>query len=98
MPGAFTRLLRHQKWRITHARRPHHACGLLARWGTFSAAVRQRLTTGCWRLAWALARGEAGVLVGMIQSRVTMTPLAEVAGLQKPIEPELFMLAKVLEQ
>lgn len=46
----------------------------------------------------ALARGETGVLVGMIQSRVTTTPLAEVAGLQKPIDPELFVLAKVLEQ
>jgi 6-phosphofructokinase 1 len=45
----------------------------------------------------ALARGEAGVLVGLIQGRVTTTPLEKVAGLQKPINPELFELAKVLD-
>ncbi|HEV8717122.1 MAG TPA: ATP-dependent 6-phosphofructokinase [Candidatus Binatia bacterium] len=46
----------------------------------------------------ALVRGETGVLVGMIQSQVTTTPLAEVVGKQKPIDPELFTLAKILEQ
>lgn len=46
----------------------------------------------------SLARGESGVLVGMQQGRVTTTPLAEIVGLQKPIDPELFELAKVLEQ
>jgi len=46
----------------------------------------------------ALARGETGVLVGMKQNHVTTTPLAEVAGIQKPIDPELFELAKALSQ
>jgi 6-phosphofructokinase 1 len=46
----------------------------------------------------ALARGEKGVLIGMVRSSVTSTPLADVGGKQKPIDPELFALAKVLEQ
>lgn len=46
----------------------------------------------------ALARGESGVLVGMRQSRVETTPLAVVVGRQKPIDPELFALAKILDR
>jgi 6-phosphofructokinase 1 len=46
----------------------------------------------------ALARGETGVLVGMLQGRVSTTPLADVQGRQKPIDPELFALAAVLDQ
>ena len=46
----------------------------------------------------ALAHGETGVLVGMVQSRVTTTPLADIVGVQKTIDPELFALAKVLEK
>lgn len=46
----------------------------------------------------ALARGESGVLVGMKQGRVMTTPLSEVVGVQKPIDPELFALAKVLDK
>jgi 6-phosphofructokinase 1 len=45
---------------------------------------------------WALARGEAGVLVGMIDGRVTTTPYAEVVGRRKPIDQELFKLARIL--
>lgn len=44
----------------------------------------------------ALARGEAGVLVGMIDGRVTTTPFAEIVGKQKPIDPALWKLAHVL--
>jgi hypothetical protein len=33
----------------------------------------------------------------MIQSRVVTTPLAKVLETQKPIDPELFKLAKVLD-
>lgn len=44
----------------------------------------------------ALAHGKTGVLLGMVQGRVTMTPLAQVVGVQKPIDPELLDLAKVL--
>jgi 6-phosphofructokinase 1 len=46
----------------------------------------------------ALARGESGVLVGMLQGRVTTTPLADIVGHQKPIDPELFALAAVLNR
>jgi len=46
----------------------------------------------------ALARGENGVLVGMQQGRVATTPLADIVGVQKPIDPELFALAKVLDR
>lgn len=44
----------------------------------------------------ALARGEKGVLVGQIKGEVVTTPLSEVAGKKKPIDPKLFELAKVL--
>ncbi|SQD92609.1 6-phosphofructokinase I [Candidatus Bipolaricaulis anaerobius] len=44
----------------------------------------------------ALARGENGVLVGWVRGGVTTTPLAEVAGRQKALDPELFELAQVL--
>ncbi|MBS1806639.1 MAG: 6-phosphofructokinase [Acidobacteria bacterium] len=46
----------------------------------------------------ALARGEAGVLVGMEQGRVVPTPFAAIVGRQKPIDPELFTLARILNQ
>lgn len=46
----------------------------------------------------ALARGEADVLVGMKKGEVSTTPLAEVVGIQKPIDPELFNLARVLDK
>ncbi|MGH7966590.1 MAG: ATP-dependent 6-phosphofructokinase [Candidatus Binatia bacterium] len=46
----------------------------------------------------ALARGETGVLVGMMHGRVTTTSLSQGVGTQKPIDPELFALAKVLAQ
>ncbi len=46
----------------------------------------------------ALARGESGVLVGMQQGRVATTPLADIVGVQKPLDPELFALAKVLDR
>ncbi|GAB4306382.1 MAG: 6-phosphofructokinase [Candidatus Bipolaricaulota bacterium] len=44
----------------------------------------------------ALARGESGVLVGWIRGDVVTTPLAEVAGRQKGLDPELLELAQVL--
>ncbi|MCL4506528.1 MAG: 6-phosphofructokinase [Chloroflexi bacterium] len=45
----------------------------------------------------ALQRGENGVLVGVINGRVVTTPYEQVVGAQKPIDPELFQLAKVLD-
>ena len=46
----------------------------------------------------ALARGESSVLVGMQRGHVTTTPLAAIVGVQKPLDPELFTLARVLEK
>ncbi|HEX5504735.1 MAG TPA: 6-phosphofructokinase [Thermomicrobiales bacterium] len=45
----------------------------------------------------ALARGEAGVLVGMLGGRVAHTPYAAVVGVPKPLDPALFDLARALE-
>jgi 6-phosphofructokinase 1 len=44
----------------------------------------------------ALARGTTGVVIGMSRNEITETPLAEVAGRTKPIDPALFELARVL--
>lgn len=46
----------------------------------------------------ALARGEIGVVCGIINGSVKTTPLAEVVGKVKSISPELFELARVLDQ
>jgi 6-phosphofructokinase 1 len=43
-----------------------------------------------------LARGETGVVVGVIRNQLASTPLSEVVGKQKPISPELFELARVM--
>jgi 6-phosphofructokinase 1 len=45
----------------------------------------------------ALARGEHGVLVGWLKGKVLTTPLDEIVGVQKAIDPELLQLAHVLE-
>ena len=44
----------------------------------------------------ALVCGETSVLVGWSNNRIATTPLAEIVGVQKPIEPELFALSQVL--
>jgi 6-phosphofructokinase 1 len=46
----------------------------------------------------ALARGEHGVLVGMLHGQVKTTPFTEIVGKQKTIDPELFALTKVLDR
>jgi 6-phosphofructokinase 1 len=61
----------------------------------FDRLLASRLGAGA---VTALARGEKHVLVGLMQNHVTTTPLAEVVGIQKPIDPELFELAKVLDK
>lgn len=43
-----------------------------------------------------MANGERGVLVGQVGSRMVTTPLAEIAGKHKPVDPDLLQLAKVL--
>jgi 6-phosphofructokinase 1 len=45
-----------------------------------------------------LARGSTGVLIGSIGNAIAATPLAEVAGRTKPIDPSLLELARVLAQ
>lgn len=42
----------------------------------------------------ALSRGETGVLVGLRDNRVTTTPLTEIVGVPKNIDPALFELAE----
>lgn len=46
----------------------------------------------------ALAAGQSDVLIGMRQGRVSATPLSEIVGIQKPLDPELVALAGVLEK
>ena len=45
----------------------------------------------------ALDCGQTGVLVGMLDGKVSTTPLADIVGRQKPIDPALFTLARTLE-
>lgn len=45
-----------------------------------------------------LARGQAGVLMGLIDNKIAATPLAEIAGKTKPIDRDLLDLARVLAQ
>jgi 6-phosphofructokinase 1 len=44
----------------------------------------------------ALARGEKGVLVGLNKGRITTTPLSEITGVLKTIDPDLLKLADAL--
>jgi 6-phosphofructokinase 1 len=46
----------------------------------------------------ALAHGEAGILIGMVQSRIKATPLSDVVGVQKPIDPEMLDLTRILNK
>ena len=46
----------------------------------------------------ALANGEESALVGMLKGSVTATPLSEIVGVKKPIDPELLLLARVLDK
>jgi len=46
----------------------------------------------------ALVNGEESALVGMLKGAVTATPLSEVVGVQKRIDPELLLLARVLDK
>jgi 6-phosphofructokinase 1 len=61
--------------------------------GAFDRILATRLGNGATE---ALARGERGVLVGYVKSEVATTPLAEVVGKQKPLDPVLVQMAGVL--
>jgi 6-phosphofructokinase 1 len=41
-------------------------------------------------------QGQTGVLVGMLKGDTATTPLSEIAGRQKPLDPKLFELSKIL--
>ncbi len=70
--------------------------GHVQRGGTPSAFDRM-LAARCGQGAiHALSRGESGVLVGMMRSEIVTTPLAEVAGKTKGVDPELIELARIL--
>jgi 6-phosphofructokinase 1 len=43
-----------------------------------------------------LARGEHGLLLGLLKGEIAATPLAEVVANKKPLDPELLKLARVL--
>ncbi len=45
-----------------------------------------------------LETGEFGVTLGMVNGRVTATPLSAVVGIRKPLDQRLFALAQVLAQ
>lgn len=45
-----------------------------------------------------LARGESGVLVGLVKNEIVSTPLADIAGRTKSIDPALITLARTLAQ
>ena len=44
-----------------------------------------------------IAHGEYGILVGLIKGEITATPLAKVIASQKPLDPRLLELARVLQ-
>jgi 6-phosphofructokinase 1 len=61
--------------------------------GAFDRILATRLGNGATD---ALARGERGVLVGFIKGEIVTTPLADVVGKQKSLDPRLVELAGVL--
>jgi 6-phosphofructokinase 1 len=92
---------------VAHFREHHERIGFELRVTTLGHVQRGGAPTAYDRLlatrlgagaVATLARGETSALVGMLYNRVTTTPLAEIIGVQKPIDPELFALAKILEQ
>lgn len=63
--------------------------------GAFDRLLATRLgaaATAC------LARGESGVLVGLLRGEIATTPLAEVVARKKPLDRSLLDLARVLAQ
>jgi len=61
--------------------------------GAFDRILATRLGNGATE---ALARDERGVLVGFIKGEIRTTPLADVVGKQKPLDPRLLEMAGVL--
>ncbi len=61
--------------------------------GAFDRILATRLGGGATE---ALAKGAHGVLVGSIKGEIVTTPLADVVGKQKPLDPRLVAMAGVL--
>ncbi len=61
--------------------------------GAFDRLLATRLGAEAVR---RLAAGESGVLVGQLQGAVAATPLDEVSGKSKPLDPSLFALARAM--
>jgi 6-phosphofructokinase 1 len=61
--------------------------------GAFDRILATRLGAGATE---ALGKGEHGVLVGFVKGKVTPTPLADVVGKKKPLDPHLLALSQVL--
>jgi 6-phosphofructokinase 1 len=61
--------------------------------GAFDRLLGTRLAAGA---VDQLAAGNFGVLVGMVRDQVTTTPLEEIAGRHRPVDPSLFELANIL--
>ncbi len=59
----------------------------------FDRLLATRLGAGATR---SIAQGQYGVLVGQVRGEVQATPLAEVVGKQKPLDPGMLDLARVL--
>jgi 6-phosphofructokinase 1 len=63
--------------------------------GAFDRLLATRLGAGATD---ALAKGEHGVLVGLVKGEIRTTPLAEVVGRKKPLDPHLVNLAHILAE
>lgn len=61
--------------------------------GAFDRLLGTRLGAGAVE---QLAAGNFGVLVGMMRDELHTTPLEEIAGKHKPVDPKLFELANIL--
>ncbi len=63
--------------------------------GAFDRTLATRLGTGA---VTALDEGRSGVLTGWIKSEITYTPLVEIAGRHRPVDPKLIEMADILAQ
>ena len=63
--------------------------------GAFDRTLATRLGTGA---VTALDEGRSGVLTGWIKSESTYTPLVEIAGRHRPVDPKLIEMADILAQ
>lgn len=63
--------------------------------GAFDRTLATRLGAGAVR---ALADGKSGVLTGWVKSEIVYTPLEEIAGRHRPVDPKLIEMAEILAQ